>query len=526
MKACNCKICSFLLVCFGFALTISATVCILFNCFDDLIKNTIVKNVQLKNGTEAFKNWKSPSSDVYMQFFMFNLTNAKNVSDGKKPSVKQVGPYSYREIRKNVPRFFNHESNTLAYFSQKAYVFDKATSCAGCDPVKDKFVTINIPLLKLSELVKKGVDSLPHGLAILLLPLLNQFFGKEDVFRARSVSDLLWGYDDFILSRFHNFTVELNKQLKNHTLPFHVPIINSLVMLQSNNTNTSGEIHTGVGKIDRLGAYVKYNGMSTLPWWHTKWANMINGTDGTIFHPDINKGDHLPIFSSDICRSINIRYHSTVDVEGIPLYRFFAGPEQFKYNADNRAGFCNPDANSCVPDGLLDVSVCKPLNVPVVVSLPHFLFANKTVIDSVNGMHPNEEDHSTFISIEPNTGITMQANKRIQVNVALTNLTGITQFENMRTVFLPVLFVNETAVISKSDADKFKNDVLLPKKLLDIGKYVFIGVGLIIMVLGLILLRVKGRKVRHSETSVQIQNEQVGGSEKSPLMRSVQNYVT
>lgn len=63
-----------------------------------------------------------------------------------------------REIRKNVPRFFNHESNTLAYFSQKAYVFDKATSCAGCDPVKDKFVTINIPLLVSWKFIINKID--------------------------------------------------------------------------------------------------------------------------------------------------------------------------------------------------------------------------------------------------------------------------------------------------------------------------------------------------------------------------------
>lgn len=89
-------------------------------------------------------------------------------------------------------------------------------------------------LQKLSELVKKGVDSLPLSPAIrpFILQLLNQFLGKEDVFRARSVSDLLWGYDDFILLTFYNFTVELNKQLKNHSLPFHVPIINFEVMLQ------------------------------------------------------------------------------------------------------------------------------------------------------------------------------------------------------------------------------------------------------------------------------------------------------
>ena len=41
------------------------------------------------------------------------------------------------------------------------------------------------------------------------------------------------------------------------------------------------------------------------------------------------------------------------------------------------------------------------LDVPIVVSLPHFLFADPSVISSVDGMHPNEEDHVTFVSVEP-----------------------------------------------------------------------------------------------------------------------------
>jgi hypothetical protein len=55
--------------------------------------------------------------------------------------------FSFREIRHNVPHYFNHSINTIVYNSEKSYVFDDATSCAGCDPVVDKIYTINIPLL-------------------------------------------------------------------------------------------------------------------------------------------------------------------------------------------------------------------------------------------------------------------------------------------------------------------------------------------------------------------------------------------
>ena len=52
-----------------------------------------------------------------------------------------------REVRRNVPVSFNSSADTVNFLSQKAYVFDSATSCGGCNPFEDKFVTINIPLL-------------------------------------------------------------------------------------------------------------------------------------------------------------------------------------------------------------------------------------------------------------------------------------------------------------------------------------------------------------------------------------------
>jgi hypothetical protein len=63
-----------------------------------------------------------------------------------------------------------------------------------------------------------------------------------------------------------------------------------------------------------------------------------------------------------LLRSLFLRYYSTIEVRGITLYKYFAPPELFKYTADVRAGFCVPNNLTCVPDGLLDISVCQPLS--------------------------------------------------------------------------------------------------------------------------------------------------------------------
>lgn len=39
-----------------------------------------------------------------------------------------------------------------------------------------------------------------------------------------------------------------------------------------------------------------------MPWWSSKESNMINGTDGAVFHPLINRNELLYIFAADLCR--------------------------------------------------------------------------------------------------------------------------------------------------------------------------------------------------------------------------------
>lgn len=39
-----------------------------------------------------------------------------------------------------------------------------------------------------------------------------------------------------------------------------------------------------------------------MKWWSSNESNMINGSDGSSFHPLIGKNESLYIFSPDLCR--------------------------------------------------------------------------------------------------------------------------------------------------------------------------------------------------------------------------------
>ena len=40
-------------------------------------------------------------------------------------------------------------------------------------------------------------------------------------------------------------------------------------------------------------------------------------------------------------------------------------------------------------------------NIPVIASLPHFLYADPKYLAQVEGLHPNEKEHRTDVCIEP-----------------------------------------------------------------------------------------------------------------------------
>ena len=50
----------------------------------------------LKNGTMGYELWKDPTADIYMQFWVWHLTNPIEVQNGGEPFLVEKGPYTYR----------------------------------------------------------------------------------------------------------------------------------------------------------------------------------------------------------------------------------------------------------------------------------------------------------------------------------------------------------------------------------------------------------------------------------------------
>ncbi|XP_059682821.1 lysosome membrane protein 2 isoform X2 [Gavia stellata] len=256
--------------------------------------------------------------------------------------------------------------------------------------------------------------------------------------------------------------------------------------------------------VEEIGPYT----YRSLSWWTTETCNMINGTDGTSFHPLISKDENIYIFSSDFCRSFYLVYDSSGTVAGIPTYRFVPSAMVFAnttVNPDN-AGFCVPPGN-CPGTGVLNVSVCKQ-GAPIFLSAPHFYQADQKFIEDIEGMHPKKEDHETFLDINPLTGLVLQAAKRMQINVHVRKLPEFFETGNIRTLIFPVMYINESVLIDEESASKLKH-VLLEASVVTGIPFVIMALGI---VFGIVFIVLVCRSRGISEESTE--------DERSPLIRT------
>lgn len=77
------------------------------------------------------------------------------------------------------------------------------------------------------------------------------------------------------------------------------------------------------------------------------------------------------------------------------------------------------------PSGVRDVSKCKQ-GAPAFISYPHFYLGDESYRKGVVGMRPNEAKHRFEINLEPKTGVPLSVNARLQLNILIAPIPGIT----------------------------------------------------------------------------------------------------
>ena len=94
-----------------------------YSIFPRVLEDLIYKNLDLTEGTEAYEGWVEPPVPVYMSFRLFNVTNPEDIKKGQKPSVQELGPYVYREVRRK-ENILEVDRDKLNYGLYMEYHFD------------------------------------------------------------------------------------------------------------------------------------------------------------------------------------------------------------------------------------------------------------------------------------------------------------------------------------------------------------------------------------------------------------------
>uniref|UniRef100_A0A8C1PL76 Platelet glycoprotein 4 n=1 Tax=Cyprinus carpio TaxID=7962 RepID=A0A8C1PL76_CYPCA len=237
-----------------------------------------------------------------------------------------------------------------------------------------------------------------------------------------------------------------------------------------------------------LGVFYPYNDTFDGPY------TVFTGKD------DINKVATIERWQGET--SISAEYEGTVDLKGIDVYRYMLPPEALASPAENPDNqcFCTDPVitKNCTMAGLLDLTACR--GAPVYISLPHFLYGSKDLVQGVIGLNPNFDEHSIFMDVEPITGFTMRFAKRLQLNMLYGPSDSIVILNKIKdyTIF-PILWVNETAGLDDETADLFKKELVGRMELLEGFQIGLIVVGLILFascLIGLIVVCMKPKNTK------------------------------
>lgn len=320
--------------------------------------------------------------------------------------------------------------------------------------------------------------------------------GRGPLFIKRNVSELLFdGYDDPLL-----------RVLKANGNPaFPKPPFDKMGwFVERNNSYTYDgkfRMFTGVDDIFKLGNVQQWNGKPRTEMYRGD-CGAVRGTTGELWPPiEENQKPDISIFVPDVCRTIDLKYTEKYTKLGIDGYKWTADESVFdngkKY--PNMGCFCNAAPESC-PDlasGVFNASACK-WSSPAFISFPHFYQGDEIYRKDIDGMNPDKSKHEFYMALEPRTGIPLSISAALQINLLIRPYQGLSEFKDIPTMFVPMLWFKQWAELTPDLADQARIAVNLPS----IGvwlAYGLLGTGILIAVMTALCFVFRFRQIEEND---------------------------
>jgi len=265
---------------------------------------------------------------------------------------------------------------------------------------------------------------------------------------------------------------------------------------QNSTTSPKYVVHAGIKDNTKFGQIISFKGQKEVSFWGEDSCNAINGSDTTVYTPMVTKETILRGYERDICRSVYMEFKKEDEIDGIKGYRFGLPQDFFDGSTSYNQCFClEDDKSKCPKNGALSISPCK-FGAPLLISHPHFLYGDPSY-NEMTGLSPGDpEKHESFAVLEPNTGAVLKGARRMQINIQLKPSKDIDELKNVLDATVPLLWVDETADQPQVTIDDVKWRLVLPLKLVELGKWFMLVTSSLLILIGVIIfvMRSKNRK--------------------------------
>ncbi|XP_054084730.1 sensory neuron membrane protein 2 isoform X4 [Zeugodacus cucurbitae] len=476
--------------------------------FPTMVDKKVEESVIIADGSEQYKRFVQLPQPLTFKVYIFNVTNAHKIQHGALPIVEEIGPYVYRQYRRKKVKHFSRDGSKISYVQDQHFEFDEEASAPYTQ--SDHIVVLNMHMNSVLTIAEND-----PGLSLLLVHLnanLKAVFNDpKSMFLDTTVREFLFDGVRFCINTNGIAKAICNQIKEGGSKTIRELSDGSLAFSFFNHKNGTGnevyEVHTGKGDAQRVLEIQKLDDSHNLQVWlngaegETSMCNQINGTDASSYPPFRKRGDSMYIFSADICRSVELFYQSDIQYQGIPGFRYSIG-ENFINDIgpehDNEC-FCVDKLanvikrkNGCLYAGALDLTTC--LDAPVILTLPHMLGASNEYTKMIRGLRPDAKKHQTFVDVQHLTGTPLQGGKRVQFNMFLKSINRISITENLTTVLMPAIWVEEGIQLNSEMVAFFKKKLINSLKTLNIIHWASICGGVGVAAICLIYYVIQRRK--------------------------------
>ncbi|CAD7084816.1 unnamed protein product [Hermetia illucens] len=442
--------------------------------------------LSVHEGSFLFGLFQKPPLDVYISVYVFNITNLDRFLSGKDKKLRldEVGPYVYQEFLENRNATF-HPNMTVSYRPKRRVKFIREKSCG--DPKEDIVTVPNIPYMGVTSAASKmGI------LTALAVRALSRTAGSRVILNT-TVEDYFWGHEEPLVTLASTFlpsVIDFQKfglldrmfaegdNLVSMNLPGRKELLErerqeeearlAEIKRKKAEESVSGRDEY-INEVYQAFSYTEeyeeekevyrpvVRDYSIETWNHRKgmkfWGysedhpekntecNTLRGTyDGTLFPRNISKGEVFRVYRKAFCRTLPIVFSHSGSLNGIEAYFFKLSEDAFDNSLDNPKSSCYCTDKVCLKKGLGNMTPCY-YNIPAATSFPHFFNADPSLVDAIDGLSPSEGKHGSSIVLQPQLGVPMRVQMRVQVNLLMGEVFANTEIRPFKNLVLPIIWV-------------------------------------------------------------------------------------